>query len=128
VSKVRAIRSGRIPTCRTKMLNSVLGWSPPRRCLAASTSFSSSLTAYSRVVRVSSTSSTIRMRLPTRLDISPREVMSNHWVRVTLVPGASTWPSLPSPRVSYRDRPMAWMGMLGEPGFLRKDRRIRAGT
>ena len=94
----------RAHTCKTKMLKRVFDPSLPSRCLAVSTSFSSSLTAYSRVVRVSSTSSTIRMFFPTRFDISS-ELRSSHCVRVTLVPGSSTGP--PLPRSSYSDRPMA---------------------
>ena len=81
-------------TWRTKMLNLVFSSPRPSFCLAISTSFSNSLTAYSKVVRVSSTSSTISMFLPTKLDIS-REERSSHWVRVTLVPGSSTGPFLP---------------------------------
>jgi len=51
-------------------------------------------------------------------------------VRVTLVPSSSTAveSAVVVPRDSYRERPMAWMGMLGVPGFLRKERRMRAGT
>lgn len=86
-------------TCSTKTQNCVspAGFSSPAsassRCRAASTSLRSSRTAYSSVVRVSSTSSTIRMFLPTRLRISS-ELRSSHWVRVTRVPGASTAGSL----------------------------------
>lgn len=75
-------------TCRTKTLNWV--FSPdPSLSAAAWTSFWSSLTAYSSVVRVSSTSSTIKTFLPTRLAISSDD-RSSHCVRVTLVPGVST--------------------------------------
>ncbi|KAH0294577.1 hypothetical protein KCU62_g189, partial [Aureobasidium sp. EXF-3399] len=80
----------------------------PSFSVAASTSFCSSRTAYSRVVRVSSTSSTMRMFLPIRLAIS-RADRSSHCVRVTFVPGTSSGVSVPS--VSYKERPMAWMGM-----------------
>lgn len=64
-------------TWRTKMLNLVFSSPRPSLCRAASTSFSNSLTAYSKVVRVSSTSSTINMFLPTKSDIS-REERSSH--------------------------------------------------
>ena len=124
------------------MLNFVFSSDLPSFCLADSTSFSNSLTAYSNVVLVSSTSSTISMFFPTRFAISS-ELRSSHWVRVTFVPGCSTGPSFP--RFSYSDSPMAWMGMLAEPGCLRNElllvsygsckgvmgwtcRRIRAGT
>ena len=100
------------------MLNLVFSPCLPSFCLVDSTSFSNSLTAYSRVVLVSSTSSTIKMFLPTRLAIS-RELRSSHCVRVTLVPGSSTGPSFP--RFSYKDSPMAWMGMLADPGRFRND-------
>ena len=124
------------------MLNLVLSPSLPSFLRAFSTSFSSSRTAYSNVVLVSSTSSTINMFLPTRVDISS-ELRSSHWVRLILVPGSSTGPSFP--RFSYNESPMAWIGILGEPSRFRKDlhlvrknvcrpisiidyRRIRAGT
>jgi hypothetical protein len=58
--------------------------------------------------------------------VNDENVLADHCVRVTFVPGTSSGVSVPS--VSYRERPMAWMGMLGLPGFLRKERRIRAGT
>ena len=74
-------------TCSTKMLNLVSG-PPPIFLRAVSTSFCNSLTAYSNVVLVSSTSSTMSMFLPTRFDISSEE-RSSHCVRVTFVPGAS---------------------------------------
>ena len=100
------------------MKNLVVSPVLPSCRVAASTSFSSSLTAYSSVVLVSSTSSTIKMFLPTRLDIC-RELRSSHCVRVTLVPGSSSGSSCPI--FSYRDRPIAWIGIFGEPGRLRKD-------
>ena len=81
-------------TCRTNILNLAFSPLPPMLSRAVSTSFSSSLTAYSSVVLVSSTSSTIKMFFPTRLDIS-REERSSHCVRVTIVPASSTGPSLP---------------------------------
>ena len=124
------------------MLNFVLSPSLPSFLRVASTSFSSSLTAYSSVVLVSSTSSTINMFLPTRLDISS-ELRSSHCVRLTLVPGSSIGPSFP--KFSYKESPMACIGILGEPSRFKKDlhlvrvgiscrltiidyRRIRAGT
>ena len=97
----------------------------PNCFLAASTSFSNSFTAYSRVVRLSSTSSTIRTFFPTRFDIS-NELRSNHCVRVTLVPGSSTGPSVL--RFSYRDRPIAWIGMFGLPGRFKNDLNIAQQT
>ena len=105
-------------TCSTKMLNLVFSPVLPSCRVACSTSFSSSLTAYSKVVRVSSTSSTMRILFPIRLAISS-ELRSSHWVRVTFVPGASSGPSVPN--FSYNDRPMAWMGMFAEPGCFRND-------
>lgn len=81
-------------------------------------SFSSSRTAYSSVVRVSSTSSTIKTFFPIRLAIS-NELRSNHCVRVTFVPGTSSGSS--RPKSSYRERPMAWIGMLGSPGRFKND-------
>lgn len=96
MSKEQDKRVERKPTCSTKILNLVSPPPPGIFLLAASTSFCNSLTAYSSVVRVSSTSSTINMFLPTRLDISSVD-KSSHWVRVTFVPGASTG-SYGSPR------------------------------
>ena len=46
---------------------------------------------------------------------------SSHCVRVTFVPGTSTSESPDPPSCSYRDRPIAWMGMLGSPGRFRKE-------
>jgi hypothetical protein len=106
------------PTWRTKIANVVFSPSLPSSFCACCTSFCSSRTAYSSVVRVSSTSSTIKTLFPIRFAIS-RELRSSHCVRVTFVPGCSTTP--PLPRSSYRESPIAWMGMLGEPGRLRKD-------
>lgn len=74
-------------TCSTKMLNFVAA-PPPIFFRAVSTSFCNSVTAYSNVVRVSSTSSTMRIFLPTRFDISSAD-RSSHCVRVILVPGVS---------------------------------------
>ena len=88
-------------TCSTKMLNfaggmsfnSVPAFSATRRFLTASTSFSNSRTAYSSVVLVSSTSSTIKTFLPTRSTMLPKLLKSSHCVRVTFVPGCSTTPT-----------------------------------
>lgn len=91
------MRVSREHTCRTKTKKLVFSPSRPSCFCACSTSFSSSRTAYSSVVRVSSTSSTMRMFLPIRLAIS-RELRSNHCVRVTLVPGTSS--ASPRPRSS----------------------------
>lgn len=101
-------------TCSTKIQKRVSAASSPsfpNRRRAASTSFRSSRTAYSSVVRVSSTSSTIKIFLPTRLRISS-ELRSNHCVRVTRVPGASTTVSLSSSFCvvgsdSYSESPIA---------------------
>ena len=100
------------------MLNVVFSVVRPDLFVASSTSFCSSRTAYSRVVRVSSTSSTINTLLPIRLAIS-RLLRSSHCVRVTLVPICSS--STPVPSDSYSERPMAWIGILGAPSRLRKD-------
>jgi hypothetical protein len=100
------------------MKNCVFSADRPSCVLASWTSFSSSRTAYSSVVLVSSTSSTINTFFPIRFAIS-RLLRSSHCVLVTLVPGSSSGPSVPS--FSYSDRPMAWMGMFGLPGFFRKD-------
>lgn len=112
------------------MLKFVFPLSPvlPAASRAASTSFISSLTAYSSVVLVSSTSSTIKMFFPISVAISRLE-RSSHCVRVTFVPGCSISLSLLifplascfSGSSSYSERPMAWIGMLGEPSRLRKD-------
>ena len=76
-------------TWSTKTKKLVFSLSRPNCFCAVSTSFWSSLTAYSSVVRVSSTSSTMRMSFPIRLFIS-NELRSSHCVRVTLVPGTSS--------------------------------------
>lgn len=82
------------PTWRTKIANVVFSPSLPSSFCAACTSFCNSRTAYSNVVRVSSTSSTIKTLFPIRFAIS-RELRSSHCVRVTFVPGVSTTPPLP---------------------------------
>lgn len=122
-------------TCKTNTEKTVFFPFPPSVCRATSMSFSSSLTAYPSVVRVSSISSTIKICLPTRFCISPRLLKSSHCVRVTLVPGCSIslddlelGPSSEDCKSSYSESPIAWIGIFGEPGCLRNDLRIRAGT
>ncbi|KAL7350904.1 hypothetical protein ACKS0A_08523 [Histoplasma ohiense] len=110
--------------CSTNTENVVVSPSLPNCCWATCTSFCNSRTAYSNVVRVSSTSSTINTFFPIRFAISS-ELRSSHCVRVTFVPSCSIWSSFP--RFSYSDKPMAWMGMFAPPGCLRKDLRILAG-
>ena len=46
-----------------------------------------------------------------------RELKSSHCVRVTVLPACSTWSSWP--KFSYKESPMAWIGMLGEPACFR---------
>lgn len=90
----RKKKGGQKLTCKTNIEKVVFSPSRPKLFCASSTSFSNSRTAYSRVVRVSSTSSTIRTFLPIKLAIS-NELKSSHCVRVTLVPGTSSGSSRP---------------------------------
>lgn len=61
----------------------------------------------------------MRMFLPIR-SVFFNEEKSSHWVLVTLVPGSSSGPSSET-SFSYRDSPIAWIGIFGEPGFLRNE-------
>ena len=52
---------------------------------------------------------------------------SSHWVRTTVVPGSSSGPSFWGIS-SYKESPIATMGIFFAPCRLRKVRKIRAGT